>query len=121
MILADTSVWINHFKGGGDGLLRALLVRGEVLVHPWVIGELALGGLAPSSEAGRLLSELPRAVVAGHSEVMRAIESHSLARRGIGYVDAHLLVAVVLTMGARLWTQDLKLATVAGDLNLAMR
>ncbi len=120
MILADTSVWVDHFRHG-DEHLRALLLRGEVITHRWVIGELALGGLSVHSETGRLLAELPQAVVAQHREVMHAIESRALARRGIGYVDAHLIVAVLLTAGSRLWTRDSKLAAVAHGLDVAMR
>ena len=115
MILADTSIWVDHFRRG-DAQLSARLLRSEVITHPWVIGELALGGLASGSEAGRLIAELPTAVVAGHDEVMHAITSRNLARRGIGYVDAHLIVAVLLTAGAQLWTRDSKLAAVADDL-----
>lgn len=121
MILVDTSIWVDHLRFGDDRL-RASLLRGDVITHPWVIGELAIGGLsAARSEAGRLIAELPRAVVADHGEVMHAIESHPLAQRGIGYVDAHLIVAVLLTTGSRLWTRDAKLAAVAEDLDVAMR
>ena len=119
MILADASVWINHFKGA-DSRLATVLRASKVLVHPWVIGELALGGLALDSEPGRLLTELPETVVADHGEVMHAVSSHSLARRGIDYVDAHLVVSVLLTPGARLWTFDTRLATVADELNVSV-
>ena len=120
MILADTSIWVDHFRHG-DPTLRALLLGGEVITHPWVIGELALGGLPNRAGARRLLVELPQATVASHDEVMGAIESRSLARRGIGYVDAHLVVAALLTAGSRLWTRDAKLVDVASDLGVAMR
>jgi len=120
VILADTSIWVDHFRDG-DPTLRALLLRSEVVTHPWVIGELALGGLSKRSGTHRLLVELPQATVASHHEVMSAIESRSLARRGIGYVDAHLVVATLLTAGSRLWTRDSKLAAVAQDLRVAMR
>jgi hypothetical protein len=119
VILADTSIWVDHFRLG-DERLRGLLLRGEVITHPWVIGELALGGLSPDSEAGRLVAELPRAAVATHSEVMHAITSRSLARRGIGFVDAHLIVAVLLTTGAQLSTRDARLAAVADDLGVGV-
>jgi predicted nucleic acid-binding protein len=118
VILADTSVWIDHFRHG-DAQLTDLLVRSEVLMHPFVVGELALAGLTAGTE--RLLGELPRAAVATHDEVMHAIGSRGLARRGIGYVDAHLLAAVLLTGGARLWTRDARLHTVADDLELSVR
>jgi len=120
VILADTSVWVGHFRSSDDEL-HALLLGGEVITHPFVIGELALGGLSAQSEAGRLITELPGAVVAQHGEVMQTIKSRALARRGIGYIDAHLIVAVLLTFAARLWTHDAKLAAVAADLDVAMR
>jgi hypothetical protein len=37
---------------------------------------------------------------------------------GIGFADAHLLAAVKLTPGVRLWTRDRRLATVADRLGL---
>jgi len=117
VILADTSVWVDHFKRA-DARLSDLLLRTEVLMHPFVIGELALGGLAARS--ARLLGELPHTAVASHDEVMLTIASRGLAGRGIGYVDAHLIAAVLLTSGARLWTRDARLRTVAEDLDLAV-
>ena len=42
MILVDTSVWIDHLRRKDDHLVSALLA-GYVLIHPWVIGELACG------------------------------------------------------------------------------
>ena len=44
MILIDTSVWIDHLRSGNSILVR-LLNTGQVLAHPFVIGELALGNL----------------------------------------------------------------------------
>jgi predicted nucleic acid-binding protein len=120
VILADTSIWVDHLRHD-DEQLRALLFRGEVVTHPWVIGELALGGLSTHSEARRLVAELPHAVVAQHTEVMHAIDSRALARRGIGYVDAQLIVAVLLTPGSRLWTRDSKLAALAEDIGVGVR
>lgn len=119
MILADTSIWVDHFRHTDDKL-RGLLLGGEIVIHPWVIGELALGGLSATSEAGRLLTDLPHTEIASHAEVMHAIESRALERRGIGYVDAHLIVSVLLTPRSRLWTRDSKLATIADELAVAM-
>ncbi|MGI8722360.1 MAG: hypothetical protein ACR2JG_09060 [Geodermatophilaceae bacterium] len=38
---------------------------------------------------------------------------------GIGYVDAHMLAATMLTTGARLWTRDKRLAAIAAQRGLA--
>jgi len=51
-------------------------------------------------------------------EVLRFIDLHRPARRGIGYVDAHLLASATLA-GVRLWTRDNRSAAIAGDLRLA--
>src|SRR5881628_449095 len=70
MILADTSVWIDHLRHGHSRLGR-LLLDGEVLSHPFVIGELACGFLTKRGEILSLLETLPKVVIADHFEVLR--------------------------------------------------
>lgn len=118
MILVDTSVWIDHLRAG-DTELAALLQNADVLVHPWVTGELALGHLSRRSEILGLLHNLPQASAATDVEVLTLIDNHQLFGLGIGYVDAHLLAATMLTTGSRLWTRDKRLAVVAAQLGLA--
>ncbi len=102
MILVDTSVWIDHLRTG-DAALRKLLERGQVLAHPFVIGELAMGNLKQREVVLSALQDLPRAVVALEDEVLRFISDRGLSGLGIGYIDAHLLAAVRLTPDALLW------------------
>ena len=118
MILVDTSVWVEHLHVGNENL-AALLNGGEVLGHPFVIGELALGNLRPRNPFLSDLRDLPRAIVAEDEEVLRLIDRHALFGRGIGYVDAHLLAATRLTAGSKLWTRDRRLHAVAAQLGLA--
>ena len=118
MILVDTSVWIDHFRTG-SGILSDALEREEVMTHPLVIGELACWNLARRREVLGLLSALPGAVVATHDEVIVLIERRRLMGRGIGYIDAHLLAAVSLTGGLKLWTHDKSLAAIASDFGVA--
>jgi len=120
VILVDTSIWIDHFRTG-DSKLTALLQDSQVLAHPWVTGELALGHLSRRTEILGLLRNLPQATVATDVEVLALIDNHQLFGIGIGYVDAHLLAATMLTTGARLWTRDRRLATVAVQHGLARR
>ena len=89
-----------------------------MLAHPCVIGELALVHMTQRSEILDLLHNLPHADPATDAEVLAMIESRHIAGLGIGYVDAHLLAATLLTAGARLWTRDKRLATVAAELGL---
>ena len=118
MILVDTSIWIDHLRTG-DPELGELLRDGQVLAHPWVTGELALGHLSRRSEILGLLHNLPRATVATDDEVLTLIDKRQLFGLGIGYVDAHLLAATKLTTAARLWTRDKRLAAVAVQHGLA--
>lgn len=117
MILVDTSIWVDHLRAG-DPQLVALLQDGQVLAHPWVTGELALGHLAQRDEILGLLHNLPQATVATDVEVLTLIDNQHLVGHGIGYVDAHLLAATRLTTGSRLWTRDKRLATVAAQQGL---
>lgn len=117
-ILVDTSVWVTHFRHG-EPRLAELLNRAEVLGHPFVIGELALGHLRQRQQMLSLLLALPRTRVAGASEVLYFIDEHSLHGRGIGYVDAHLLAAASLSPGAKLWSHDRRLQEIAEEMKLA--
>lgn len=117
MILVDTSVWIDHLRTG-DGVLARRLGDGAVLVHPFVIGELALDRLRQRHAVLAALADLPRSAVAADTEVLHLVEREALFGRGIGYVDAHLLAAVRLTPGARLWTRDRRLRAAAEALGV---
>ena len=117
MILVDTSVWVDHLRSGVP-LLTNLLQEGEILIHPWVIGEIACGNLRNRQQVLDLLLGLPTALVASDSEVLLLIERGNLMGRGIGYVDAHLLAAAKLSR-CGLWTQDRRLAAVAQEQGLA--
>ena len=118
MILVDTSVWVDHLRTGDDSL-AALLNDSMVATHPFVRGELACANLHKRVEVLTLLGDLPQMVVATDNEVMHFIEHRELMGRGIGYVDAHLLAAVVLDGSAHLWTRDKRLRAVADALRLS--
>jgi predicted nucleic acid-binding protein len=118
MIIADTSVWIDHLRGGSERLERALLA-GSILIHPFVIGEIALGHLRQRKRVLEDLRELPMAMVAADDEVLGLIARENLFGRGIGYIDAHLLAATRLSGQAALWTYDGRLREAALHLGLA--
>jgi predicted nucleic acid-binding protein len=117
MILVDTSVWVDHLRAREKALAH-LLDTGQVLTHPFVIGELALGNLRQRGIILSNLRVLPQAVFAAEQEVLHFIEQHRLFGIGIGYVDAHLLAAARLTPAATLWTRDKRLRVAASRLSL---
>ena len=119
MILVDTSVWIDHLRNT-DNQLQAALTEGEVLMHSFVLGELACGHLRNRKEILDLLGQLPVAREATHEEAMALVERRGLMGKGIGYIDVHLLAAAALTPSARLWTRDRRLTRIASDLALAI-
>ena len=118
MILVDTSVWLDHARTP-DTFLFKMLEEERVLVHPFVIGELAMGTLSQRDKTLEYLQELPQAITAYHGEVLDFVANNHLFGTGIGYIDAHLLVALKLTENAKLWTRDKRLLTVAERLRLA--
>jgi predicted nucleic acid-binding protein len=118
LILVDTSVWVDHLRRG-DAALVDLLERSAVVMHPFVVGEIACGSLRDRESILELLQDLPAAVVASPDEVLTFVESQILYGKGIGYVDVHLLTSVALTPGARLWTRDTKLRRAADSLGCA--
>lgn len=117
MILVDTSVWIDHLRSG-DSTLVNLLNNGQVLIHPFVIGELALGNLRQRDVVLDTLSNMPKARIAADDEVLAYISQCNLYGLGIGYIDAHLLASVRLTPNTLLWSRDKRLCAAAEQLNL---
>lgn len=118
MILVDISVWIDHLRNGDPALVE-LLERGQVVTHPFVLGELALGNLLHRAEVLNSLADLPGVTVASDGEVLGFIETAKLHGLGIGYINAHLLTATRLTPGASLWTRDKRLRAAAETIGLA--
>ncbi len=117
MILVDTVIWADHIARPEPSLAR-LLREGQVATHPFVIGEMSLGNLRDR----RLLGDMarpPHVRLAFDAEVLSFIERHALHGSGIGYVDAHLIVATRLSDGAALWTRDRRLHVVARRLGVA--
>ena len=117
MVLADTSIWIDHFRRVSRPLI-ALLEDGLVATHPAVIGELACGTLRERATTLDLLGRLPASIAAEDTEALRFLETHRLSGRGLGWIDMHLLAAAMLTP-CRLWTTDKRLRHAARRLDLA--
>jgi len=116
MILIDTSIWVDHLRAG-NRRLQTFLENAEVLVHPFVVGEIACGTMRHREDVLTLLRALPTAQVAEHDEVMELVERARLHGRGIGWIDVHLLASALLS-GATLWTLDSRLAKVASGLGV---
>ena len=119
-VMVDTSVWRRYFSGAQNvrPLGELLEEDGAVLVHPFIVGELVLGGLSTREEG--MFARLPSATAVPHEEVLEFVRRRRLARRGIGWVDAHLL-ASALTSSATLWSVDSALASAAADLGVGFR
>lgn len=120
MILADTSVWADHLRLS-EPILAELLVRGEVVMHPFVLGEIALGYIRKRSQWMLALSELPAVHVADPEEVLQMIEQRKLVAQGVGYVDVHLLATTLTSPGVRLWSRDRRLRDMASEFGIAAR
>jgi predicted nucleic acid-binding protein len=117
MILADSSVWIEHFRKP-LARLPELIAIGELCIHPFVIGELALGSVPDRSRLLTFLTALPVSTQAENEALLAFIASRNLAGCGIGYVDVHLLISCS-EAGDKLWTRDKRLAVQADQLGFA--
>jgi len=117
MVLADTSVWIEHFRRG-EPMLAARLSEGLVFMHPFILGELACGSLKKRATILSDLHALPAAKLASNAEVLQLIEGRRLWGRGLGWVDVHLLGAALLSQ-CGFWTIDKKLGEAAAELGLS--
>ena len=108
MVLVDTSVWVRHLREG-DPVLKHLLNHGQVVCHPYIIGELACGTMKNGREILSLLQALPQATLAQHEEVLRFIELNHLMGKGLGYIDVHLCASALLTR-VLMWSYDKRLS-----------
>jgi predicted nucleic acid-binding protein len=118
MILVDTSVWIDYLRSS-DAELAQRLQQDQVLMHPMVLGELALGNLQDRQLLLGLWQALSSIPIATDAQVLAAIEFQNLMGTGIGWIDAHLLTAVLFASDVQLWTRDKRLRNLAETLNLA--
>jgi len=117
MVLVDTSVWVSHLRDGNVGLEK-LLNDGEVLCHPFIVGELACGSLKNRHEILTSLQSLPMTILAEDGEVLKFIENHQLMGKGLGYIDVHLIAAAVLT-DVPLWTFDKTLDKITKKIGIS--
>jgi predicted nucleic acid-binding protein len=117
VILADTSVWVDHLRSE-NAEMRKLLDHGQIAMHPFIVGELALGSLKERAKTLAFLDLLPRVRVAQLNEVRQMIEARSLYSVGIGLTDAHLIASVYINPSTLLWTRDKRLRGVAESLGI---
>ena len=117
--IPDTSVWVDHFRGLDTLLSSDPTLAMRRLLHPFVYGELLLGGLPLGGDVRKQLDHLIRAPVAEPVEVAAFIEWAELAGTGIGYVDAHLLVTARM-IDAKILTSDKRLLVQAKRFGIAL-
>lgn len=117
MVIVDTSIWVDHLRGG-NRRLEKLLLNGEVMCHPFIIGELACGNIKNRDLFMSLIRTLPMAPTVTLDELLYFIEQNKLTGTGIGFVDAHLLASAKLS-GTLFWTSDKRLKTAANELKVA--
>ena len=120
-VLADSSVWVAHFRKS-NGVLQSLLATDQVLCHPLIVLELACG--TPPSPRERTLGDLKKlqqSVIATTEETLELIEREQFQDLGCGAVDISLLASVLLTPDTLLWTVDKNLDALATRLGVAFR
>ncbi|MFZ4778036.1 MAG: type II toxin-antitoxin system VapC family toxin [Terrimicrobiaceae bacterium] len=117
MILADTSLWVDHFRRGHPRF-EAALQQNRIFTHQVVIGELATGNLGNRKHVLALLRRLPAVKSATADECLAFLESHRLYGRGVGWSDIQLLAAARLSK-VMLWTIDKRLAEASRHLGVA--
>ncbi len=117
MVLVDTSVWVSHLHDGSPKL-EQLLNDGDVLCHPFIIGELACGNIKNRREILSLLTALPKGDFLDDEDVLLFIEKNNLMGKGLGLIDIHLLASAILSEVA-LWTLDVKLKHEAHILGIS--
>ncbi len=117
MILADTSLWVDHFHARSREVLD-LLLAGQLATHPFVVGELLAGNLPERTRSVRQLLAIPTLAAVEHQEVVELVDRNTLYGRGLSWIDAHLL-ASCLASGTPLLTRDAGLNVAARRVGVA--
>jgi predicted nucleic acid-binding protein len=117
LILVDTSIWIDHLRSA-DAKLQALLENDQVVTHPFIRLELALGSIASREKVLADLALLPQAPVVASEELFSLIEHQTLYRRGMGLTDLQLLCCAVYDRSISIWTRNRQLGEIAAELGL---
>ncbi len=117
MILADTSVWVDHLRNRNPEMEK-WLGMGQIAMHPFIVAEISLGSLKNRRQRLADMEALLEVKVAQLSEVRHMIENHALYSKGIGLTDAHLIASCLLTPGTQFWTRDAALEKVAKTLGI---
>jgi len=119
MVLADTSIWVAHFRKS-NASFASLLANDQILSHPLVLIELACGSPpAPRSKTLSYIKKLRRAVVATSEETLSLIETHKINDSGCGAVDVSLLASTLLSENTLIWTFDKNLESLASRLGIS--
>ena len=119
LVLADTSVWVAHFRRANP-VLQSLVAMDQVSCHPLIVLELACG--TPPAPRERTIGDLKRlqqGIVATTDEILALIEREQFHDSGCGAIDMALLASVLLTPDTLLWTLDKKLGALAARLGVA--
>jgi predicted nucleic acid-binding protein len=117
MILVDTSIWIDHLRRP-EPALQQLLQNGQVVAHPLVRLELALGSIANRRKVLAELAKLRQAQVAEADDLFLLVETRKLEGRGIGVTDLHLIASALLDRSLSIWTRDRRLGEIANQFGL---
>lgn len=117
LILVDTSVWIDHLRKS-ETKLNDLLLNDEIVTHPLIRLELALGSIADRENVLSDLALLPHVLTARLEELFGLVELRQLYRRGIGITDLHLIASALFDKSILIWTRDRRLGEVASEFGI---
>jgi predicted nucleic acid-binding protein len=105
-------------KGEFKTELNTLIVNDQLCTHPYVVAELACGYLPDRQKTLTFLDNLIALRSVRVADVRVMIEARSLASKGIGLTDAHLIASCLTTPGTQIWTLDAALGRVAESLGI---
>jgi len=117
VILADTSIWVDYLRSRNPEM-EERLSRGQIVMHPFIVAEIALGSLHNRRKRLDEMESLLEVKVAQLHEVRHMIEAHTLYSKGIGLTDAHLIASCLMTPGTQMWTRDGNMEKVAKPLGI---
>lgn len=122
MVIVDTSIWVD-FMRAEENQLSAWISQDLVLQHPFVTAEVGMGSFRTQGDRFRtidLLESFQQLEIADSQTFHGFVSQHEIYGTGLGFADAHLLLACSLQTGSQLATRDKRLATQASRLGIQL-
>ena len=112
-VLIDTSAFVDFIRHGDD-VIEMLFKEKIAYIHPFVAGELLLGGYPKDSRIMELILKRKEPMTISTNSIEMMIDRTNAVNKRIGLIDCYL-IAACMSESMKLYTKDKNLAALAKE------